>query len=114
MLTHNLHSLMPIVLVVVYKRLYKAPPQGSVFLECSRVVKRLFSHGGWKRSWKGGDSFWNAAKPTYIQQADGAVDTTAIPWDDKFVDELRQSFDACKVFFLIPMCVIRCRKLWFS
>ncbi|KAL8280605.1 hypothetical protein RQP46_006928 [Phenoliferia psychrophenolica] len=84
-------------------RLYKAPPQGSVVLEASAVVKRLFMHGGWKRCWKGGDAFWDAAKPTNIEAAEGSIDRTKIPWDDQFVNELRQSFSACKVFLLIPI-----------
>ncbi|EJT97854.1 PTR2-domain-containing protein [Dacryopinax primogenitus] len=98
-----IYMLMPIVLVVVYKRLYRAPPQGSVVLECMRVFKRLLSHGGWKRMWKGGDDFWNHAKPSYIEHTEGSVDLKVVFWDDKFVDEVRQSISACKVFLLIPI-----------
>ncbi|EJD51769.1 putative peptide transporter [Auricularia subglabra TFB-10046 SS5] len=96
-------ALMPIVLVLAYKRLYIAPPQGSVFLEACRVVKLLFANGGWRRCWKGGDAFWDRAKPSHIEKAEGSIDKSVVFWDDKFVDELRQSFDACKVFFLIPI-----------
>ena len=87
--------MMPIVLVIAYKKLYKAPPQGSVLVEASAVVKRLFANGGWKRCWRGGDDFWSRAKPTYIREAEGGeIDSRKVFWDDKFVDELRQSFDA--------------------
>lgn len=85
------------------KRLYKAPPQGSVVLEAASVVKRLFQNGGWKKCWKGGDAFWNEAKPTNIAAAEGSLDVKKVFWDDKFVDELRQSFSACKIFLLIPV-----------
>ncbi|KZV93794.1 PTR2-domain-containing protein [Exidia glandulosa HHB12029] len=98
-----IYCLMPIVLVLAYKRLYLAPPQGSVVLEASRVTKRLFANGGWKRCWKGGPAFWDAAKPSVIEQTEGAIDKKVVFWDDKFVDELKQSFDACKVFLLIPI-----------
>ncbi|EJD45819.1 hypothetical protein AURDEDRAFT_165269, partial [Auricularia subglabra TFB-10046 SS5] len=99
-----LYMAMPIILVLAAKRLYKAPPQGSVLVETGRVVKRLFADGGWSRCWKGGDDFWKRAKPSYIEETEGALDRTAVFWDDRFVDELKQSFDACKIFLLIPLC----------
>jgi POT family proton-dependent oligopeptide transporter len=93
--------LMPIVLVLVSKRLYKAPPQGSIVVEATRVFKAAFANGGWKRSFKGGDNFWGRAKPSYMIEH-GQM-TEKVTWDDKLVDELRQSVTACKVFLLIPI-----------
>jgi POT family proton-dependent oligopeptide transporter len=98
-----LYMLMPIVLFFAYKRLYVAPPQGSVLLEAYKVVKVLLSNGGWKKMFKGGDSFWNRAKPSYIAQRDGHIDTDKVFWDDRFVDEIKQSIQACQVFLLIPI-----------
>jgi len=63
----------------------------------------MFSKGGFVRSFKGGDAFWNAAKPSVIQATEGEIDTNSVFWDDKFVDELRQSWSACKVFLFIPI-----------
>ena len=97
------YMLMPIVLVISYKRLYKAPPQGSVVLETIKVFKVLLSNGGWKRMWKGGDQFWDTAKPSQIQERNGTLDLDQVPWDDKFVDEIKQSMRACAVFALIPL-----------
>ena len=97
------YMLMPIILVICYKRLYKAPPQGSVFLESCKVFSLLFSDGGWKRAWKGGNDFWDRAKPSYIYSRDGNLDLDKVFWDDKFVDEIRQSLRACAVFALIPI-----------
>lgn len=113
---------MPVVLALLYKHLYMAPPrtpylstataspltpssrsEGSVLLEASAVTGRLLKNGGWRRCMKGGDTFWDSAKPTQIEAAEGALDTKKVFWDDKFVDELRQSFSACKVFLLIPV-----------
>ncbi|KAL7415368.1 POT family-domain-containing protein [Mrakia frigida] len=96
-----LYMLMPIVLVLVSKRLYKAPPQGSVVVEAGRVFKAAFANGGWKRALKGGDNFWHRATPTYLAEHGGL--TSKVTWDDKFVDELRQSISACKVFLFIPI-----------
>jgi POT family proton-dependent oligopeptide transporter len=94
--------LMPLVLILCYKRLYKAPPQGSVVLEALRVIKAAFGNGGWKRIFKG-DEFWNAAKPSYMEAKYGEIDRVKVFWDDQFVEEIRASIAACAVFFLIPI-----------
>lgn len=94
---------MPIVLVLVSKRLYKAPPQGSVIVEVGKVFGRLLSNGGWSRMWKGGDQFWERAKPSFIHETEGTLDITKVFWDDKFVDEIRETLNACAIFALIPI-----------
>ncbi|KAK4684848.1 hypothetical protein P7C73_g5312, partial [Tremellales sp. Uapishka_1] len=98
-----IYMLCPIVLVIAYKRLYKAPPQGSVVLEAFKVISMLLKDGGWHRMWKGGDDFWNRAKPSYIQERTGELDTSKVFWDDQFVDEMKQALHACVVFALIPI-----------
>lgn len=98
-----LYMLMPIVLFFAWKRLYKAPPQGSVVKEALLVFKVLLSNGGLKRMFRGGDDFWDSAKPSYIAARDGHVDTEKVFWDDRFVDEIKQSLHACQVFALIPI-----------
>ena len=97
------YMLMPIVLVICYNRIYKAPPQGSVFLETIKVLRLLLSDGGWKRMLKGGSDFWDRAKPSYIHERDGELNLEKVFWDDKFVDEIRQTLKACSVFMLIPI-----------
>lgn len=86
-----------------YKHLYKAPPQGSVTLEAIKVLKTVIAKGGFRAMFKGGDEFWNRAKPSVIQEQEGTVDRKKIFWDDVFVDEIRQSISACGVFLLIPI-----------
>lgn len=54
---------MPLFLVLTYKSLIKLPPQGSVILDTFKVGQTLISRAGWKAAWKGGDHFWNTAKP---------------------------------------------------
>lgn len=71
--------LMPIVLISVYKKIYKAPPQGSVVLEAARVFQYCFKDGGAKRMLKGGDAFWERAKPSYIAAHTGQpLDTSVV------------------------------------
>jgi POT family proton-dependent oligopeptide transporter len=68
-----------------------------------KVGKSLFSKGGWKRLFGSSQKFWNYAKPTEIEKREGSLDISKVFWDDKFVDELKQSIAACKVFLLIPI-----------
>jgi POT family proton-dependent oligopeptide transporter len=93
----------PVVLWWVKKRLYHAPPQGSVVIEAWRVVKTAVKRNGILALFKGGDVFWNSAKPSVIEATDGIVDRVNVFWDDLFVDEIRQSFSACSVSMLIPI-----------
>jgi POT family proton-dependent oligopeptide transporter len=86
-----------------YKHLFKAPPQGSVTLEAFKVVKTVFAKGGLRAAFRGGDAFWNLAKPSFIEESEGTIDRSKIFWDDTFVDEIRQSIAACGVFVLIPI-----------
>jgi len=97
------YLLMPIVLFLCYKHLYLAPPQGSVVYETILVFKELFRRGGLRAMFRGGDTFWDQAKPSYMEAAEGSIDRNKIFWDDQFVDEIRQSLSACAVFFLIPI-----------
>lgn len=100
-----LYAISPFILFWCSRRLYKAPPQGSVFLECCSVVKVCFQNGNWKLLFKRSKevSFWDAARPSVIHERDGQVDTQKVFWDDRFVDEIRESIKACQVFFLIPI-----------
>jgi POT family proton-dependent oligopeptide transporter len=98
--------LMPLVLLWGYKRLYKAPPQGSVVWETILVFREMIRRNGLRKMLKGGDAWWNSAKPSVIAEQDGTVDTQRIFWDDQFVDEIRQSLAACGVFFLIPIFLL--------
>ena len=107
-----LYMLMPIVLAIGYKRLYKAPPQGSVLVETMKVFRVLLGNGGWKKMLskaktpEGDSAFWVRAKPSYIRETEGSVDLEKVFWDDKFVDEIKQSIYACQVFLVTPIFVL--------
>ncbi|WWC72331.1 uncharacterized protein I206_106293 [Kwoniella pini CBS 10737] len=101
-----IYMIMPVVLVICGPKLRKAPPQGSVVAEAMKVMGVALSKGGWKKMFKGGDDFWNKAKPSYIAARDGQVDLEKVFWDDRFVDEIRQSVSATAVFMLIPIFVL--------
>ena len=98
-----IYALTPPILWFAHKRMYQAPPQGSVVLETYHVFKQLFKRGGFFRMFVGGQSWWDSAKPSHIAEVEGGIDPTVIFWDDKFVDEIHQSFQACGIFLLIPV-----------
>ncbi|BEJ11042.1 hypothetical protein CspHIS471_0104640 [Cutaneotrichosporon sp. HIS471] len=98
-----LYFLMPPVLWWASPRLVKLPPQGSVLPDMFAVFKVCMKDGGWKKFGHGGDAWWNKAKPSHIIERDGHLDASKVHWDDKFVEEIRQTFTACCVFLLIPI-----------
>jgi POT family proton-dependent oligopeptide transporter len=58
-----IYLMMPLFLAITYKSLIKLPPQGSVVFDTIKVGKLLISRGGLRAAFKGGDDFWNSAKP---------------------------------------------------
>ncbi|KAL8279906.1 hypothetical protein RQP46_007756 [Phenoliferia psychrophenolica] len=90
----------PIFLVISYHRLVKNPPQGSVVIDTFKVAKVALEQTGWKGARKGGDDFWNSAKPGVIATTGLKKPKSAgwLHWDDEFVDEIRRTFKACKLF----------------
>ncbi|KAJ7272824.1 PTR2-domain-containing protein, partial [Mycena rebaudengoi] len=99
-----LYGLMPIVLVIVYPKLVRLPPQGSVVLDAFKVFNTLFSRAGLGGMLKGGDN-WNVAKPSNIEAAGGLPKKKAgwVTWDDDFVDELKRTIVACRLFLFLPL-----------
>ncbi|KAJ6606181.1 PTR2-domain-containing protein [Mycena vulgaris] len=99
-----LYILMPIALVIVYPKLVRVPPQGSVVLDAFKVFRTLFTRARFKRMMKGGDN-WNVAKPTNINASGGIKNKSPgwVSWDDDFVDELKRTISACKLFLFLPI-----------
>ncbi|KAF9465247.1 PTR2-domain-containing protein [Collybia nuda] len=101
------YLIMPLFLLLTYKMLTKLPPQGSVVFDTIKVGRLLISHNGLRAAFKGGDDFWNSAKPSRIA-AEGINGTKGkkagwVGWDDDFVDEIRRTFKACKLFTFLPI-----------
>jgi POT family proton-dependent oligopeptide transporter len=95
-----IYLFVPLVFVAAKKRLYFAPPQGSVVLEALYVFRELFRRNGWK-ALKGGEQVWSKAKPSNILEEDDTIDEKKVFWDDQFVDEIRQSLKACSVSWIL-------------
>ncbi|EPQ59685.1 MFS peptide transporter [Gloeophyllum trabeum ATCC 11539] len=93
--------LLPVLLAFLYSRTVRVPPSGS---ELTRVVKiaSLATKENKGRFWKKG--FWDAAKPSKLA-AKGITTLRGKPidWNDKFVDDIVRTFDACKIFLYFPI-----------
>ena len=68
--------------------------------ESFHVVKELFKRNGFG-VFRGGDDIWESAKPSHILKVDGTVDERRVFWDDQFVEEIRQSINACSVSWVL-------------
>lgn len=92
-----IYFLLPILLVIMYKRTVKYPPEGSVLPRFCKVVMVAVRRGGWK-FWR--PKYFDAAKPSVM--ASQGVTTWGgkpIDWDDKFTDDVSRTLEACKIFF---------------
>ncbi|CDK27662.1 unnamed protein product [Kuraishia capsulata CBS 1993] len=76
-----MYLLLPIVLIVVGPKLLILPPGGSMFADIVSVLKICYSTG-WYRRFKDG-TFWEYPSSR---------------WDPQFVDDIKRTIDACKIF----------------
>jgi POT family proton-dependent oligopeptide transporter len=96
--------LLPFLLWWGNSRLIKLPPQGSVVPDALRVLRHCFANGGVWRIGRGGEEWWAKAKPSRLMQS--GADMSKVVWDDQFVEEVRQTVNACVVFLLIPIFIL--------
>lgn len=77
------------VLVLGKKQYVDRKPEGSVVAHAFRAIGMMIK----KRD-------MNAAKPAYqVEHGTGKT----LPWDDKFIDELKRALIGCKVFIIYPI-----------
>ncbi|KAJ5171676.1 hypothetical protein N7492_004269 [Penicillium capsulatum] len=96
LLTAIIYLILPIVLAAVYKKTYKAPPNGGKELtEAFKIIAAALRHNKlqiWRKD------FWHAAKPTTLQHRGIAVD-----WTDEAVDNVAKTVAACDIFWFYPI-----------
>lgn len=88
---------LPVVLILLKKRLRLLPPGGSDLLNCFKVLSVCLKKGFFRI---GRHGFWEPAKPSNIA-ASGS--TTTVPWNDEFVDDVKRTFQACGMFCFFPI-----------
>jgi len=105
-----MYLLLPIILFVGRNRYVKTPARGSIVLEACKVL-RLACRGLWTfnpvRAWKNyaRGANWDAARPNAVgnTELESSSLKKGITWDSEFVDEIRRTLIACKVFLLYPL-----------
>ncbi|KAK7043587.1 hypothetical protein VNI00_008198 [Paramarasmius palmivorus] len=91
-----LFLIMPVGLMIVNRRIVKVPPQGSALVDVLKMLRIMYRRLG-LRMFKGGDAVWDVAKPSQ---------TPNVPWDEEFVDEVRRTMRACRLFLLLPIYLV--------
>jgi len=98
--------LTPFVMWWGNKRYVKTPPNGSVFLDATRVI-RYALRPCWSanpvtffKNVKSND-FWERAKPSHAERTPEGKPNW-MTFDDLWVSQVRRGLKACEVFILIP------------
>lgn len=90
-----IYFLLPILLVAVYKKTYKAPPQGNSELgRAFRIIGFALRKSNFQ-PWRKG--FWDAAKPSNLR-AQGIT----VEWSDKLVDDVRRTVGESFFSYFFP------------
>ncbi|KAF8590919.1 oligopeptide transporter [Ramaria rubella] len=111
-----MYLLLPAVLFLGRNRYIKTPARGSIILEATRVL-RLAYRGCWSynpiKAWRNYSrgANWDAARPVTSGIREGSTLKQGITWDTQFVDEIRRTLLACKVFLLYPLFWISYNQL---
>jgi len=93
------------VLLILAPHLKKEKPNGISIIEESYKVIKYSMKGGWIKRVKT-KQFWEYAKPSNIEsrgevqviQAVNRKGNKKISWTDQFVEDVKVTFDACKIF----------------
>lgn len=95
-----MYLLLPVVLIFLQKRLVKDVPHGSVLSNTWRIITVSF-RGNFIQRLRANE-FWEYAKPSNMaargEQWYKAKKQSAITWDDQWVLDIKQTFNACKIF----------------
>jgi len=91
-----IYFLLPILLIIFYKRTVKIPPSDTAYDNVFAIIWIALKKNTWRLGRKG---FWDPARPS-IMRANGITEWRGkpIPWDDALVDDVKRTFSACQIF----------------
>lgn len=90
--------MLPPLLWYLNRRLVKQPPGGSDLGNVFKLLGDIFANGGLMRIGRKG--FWDIGLPS-VRVAAGSTKTYG--YDDKFVNDVRRTFQACGIFLFLPI-----------
>lgn len=112
-----IYFLLPPLLWWLHPRLILHQPAGSDLGKVCRIIGKrslktnciftdlpsgiCFRRGGLKKLGRAG--FWDSAKPSVIAQSSSPM---SVPWNDRFVEDTRRTFQACGIFLFTPIFFI--------
>ncbi|CAH2353095.1 peptide transporter Ptr2p [[Candida] railenensis] len=103
-----LYFVMPIVLIYLKPRVTKTAPEGTVLTQAWRVTA-VTLRGNWIKRWKNGE-LWEYAKPANMiargEEYYKEKTKSPITWNDKWVLDIKQTVNACKIFVWYPIFLI--------
>lgn len=91
-----IYFLLPILLLVYYKRTVKVPPSKSAYNSVYSIIWVALRSNGWRIFRKG---FWDPARPS-VMRANGITTYNGgeIPWNDDLVDDVARTFSVCQIY----------------
>ena len=95
------YFLLPLVMLLTYKKTRRLPPKGSELTDAFKIIFTAIKRSKGK-IW--GKSFWERAKPSVLA-ADGITTFKgkAITWSDNLVDDVHRTMVACMMFLYWPI-----------
>lgn len=98
-----MYLVVPVVLVFLTPRLKREPPAHSAFSTTLGILRVAFN-GNWFQRCRNG-TFWEYAKPSTMEARKEELNKNykQPQWTDQWVDDVRQTFQACVLFMYFPM-----------
>ncbi|KAJ5689353.1 hypothetical protein N7462_003745 [Penicillium macrosclerotiorum] len=91
-----IYFLLPILLLLIYRRTYKQPPSRSSELNQALKIISVALRENKFKVWR--KDFWNAAMPANLQ-AKGIL----VTWTEKAVIDVARTMSACDIFWFYPI-----------
>ena len=94
-----IYILLPVLLVLVYKKTIRKPPEGSDTANAFKVIGVACR----KNKWRLGKGYFDAAKPSVLALKNITTHRgKPITWTDDFVEDVRRTIEACEMFLFFP------------
>ncbi|KAK9326116.1 H+/oligopeptide symporter [Lipomyces orientalis] len=94
-----LYFILPVVLTLLYKRLYRQPASGYSDLTHALKIIGTALRRNYFRVWR--KDFWDAAKQSRL-----AAQGVSVDWSDKLVEDVRRTLQASFIFLYFPIWTI--------
>ena len=90
-----IYLLLPLLLWAMYKRTIKKPPVGSELPQVFKITSMALKRNRGNVFAKG---FWDKARPSVLREQG-----IEVPWSEKLVVDVERTFEACVIFFYLPI-----------